>query len=143
MIEVIRPTSLSTQALWPVLSDVRNWADWLPTVDASRALEPDRPDEVGASYVLAQPRLPRATWTITDWEPGSSFTWESRSPGVTSTGTHELVPGPGGTTIRLGVTWTGPLAGLIRRLLGARTLAYVTREAEALEATARARWLDA
>ncbi len=39
----------------------------------------------------------------------------------------------------LGLDWDGPLAGLVRRFLGRRTLDYVTREAEALEATARRR----
>lgn len=141
-IEVTRVVALPADALWPVMSDVRRWAVWLPTVDASRAVDPERPDEVGAAYVLDQPGLPRATWTITEWHPGTSFTWESRSPGVTSTGFHELrsgPEGPGSTTVRLAVHWQGPLAGAVRLLLGRRSTAYVTREAEALEATARAR----
>ncbi len=139
MIEVTRPTPLAAEALWPVLGDVRRWADWLPTVDAVRPLEPDRPEEVGASYVLHQPGLPRATWTITDWRPGTAFTWVSRSPGIVSTGRHELVRGPDGTTIGLSLDWTGPLAGVVGLLLGGRSRAYVAREAEALEATAGAR----
>ncbi|NHA68971.1 SRPBCC family protein [Phycicoccus flavus] len=143
MTEVTRPTDLPSDALWPVLADVRHWADWLTTVDAVRAVDPDRPDGVGASYAVDQPRLRRATWTVTAWEPGRGFTWESRSPGVTSTGSHELLAGPEGTTIRLALVWTGPLAGLVRRALGARARDYVTREAEALEATARARSTDA
>ncbi len=139
MIDVTRPTPFPADALWPVLGDVRRWADWLPTVDAVHPVEPDRPDEVGASYVVHQPGLPRATWTITDWRPGTAFTWESRSPGIVSTGRHELVPGPHGATIGLSLDWSGPLAGLVGLLLGRRSREYVTREAAALEATAGAR----
>ncbi|MGG5257710.1 SRPBCC family protein [Phycicoccus avicenniae] len=139
MIDVSRSTALPAEALWPVMSAVRDWGSWLPTVDSVTPTEPDRPDEVGASYVVVQPGLPKATWTVTDWRPGTSFTWESRGPGVRTTGTHELVPGPDGASIRLGITWSGPLAGLVRAVYGRRGLAYVTREAEALEATARER----
>lgn len=139
MIEVERGTRCPAEVLWPVLSDVRGWGSWLPTVHSVTAVDPGRPDEVGASYVVVQPGLPRATWTITRWRPGESFTWESRSPGVLSTGTHELRPGPDGASIRLGIEWTGPLAGVVRLLLAGRTRSYVTREAEALETTAAAR----
>lgn len=139
MIEVVRETRLPADALWPVLSDVRAWGSWLPTVRSVTPVEPGRPEEVGASYVVLQPGLPRATWTVTEWVPGRTFTWESRSPGVRSTGTHELLPGPDGTGIRLGIAWAGPFAGAVRLLLGRRTRQYVTREAEALEATATGR----
>lgn len=139
MIEVVRTTTLTPEALWPVLADVRGWPDWLPTVDAVQPVEPGRPEEVGASYVVEQPGLPRATWTVTAWEPGRSFTWESRSPGVVTTGRHVLEPTAAGTTVRLSITWTGPLAPLVRLLLGRRSRGYVTREAAALEATAGAR----
>ncbi|MBM6402509.1 SRPBCC family protein [Phycicoccus sonneratiae] len=139
MIDVSRTTPLPATTLWPLLSDVRRWGDWLPTVDSVTPVEPDRPDEVGASYVVVQPGLPRATWTITAWTPGRSFTWESRARGVRSTGTHDLVEGPDGTTIRLGIRWEGPLAGLVRWLVGRKAADYVTREAAALESTAAAR----
>ncbi len=140
MIEVTRHSTHSPDTLWPVMSGVRDWGSWLPTVDTVRPMEPARADEVGASYVVEQPGLPRATWTITEWDPERSFAWESRKPGVLSTGRHALVPdGDGGTSIRLSIEWTGPLAGVIGLLLGGRTRDYVTREAEALDRTAGAR----
>jgi hypothetical protein len=139
MNEVTRRTALPADALWPVISQVRDWWEWLPTVDAVRPVDPDRPEEVGASYVVEQPGLPTATWTITEWEPGRSFTWESRRPGILSTGRHVLEPlddaDEPGTTVRLSVEWTGPLAPLVRLLYGRVSRDYVTREAEALEAT--------
>lgn len=139
-VHVTHPTSVPVEALWPVMSGVRDWPSWLPTVDAVRPVEPERPDEVGASYVVDQPALPRATWTITVWEPGRSFTWEARQVGIRSIGTHVLTPSAdGGGTIELGLAWVGPLAPLVRRVFGRRGREYVRREAQALERTARER----
>ena len=139
MIEITRPTALPADVLWAVLSDLRGWPDWLPTVEAARPLDLARPDGPDAAYVLEQPGLPRATWTVTDWQPGRSFTWESRSPGIVSTGIHELLPGPDGTTIRLALVWTGLLARPLEWVIGAKSRDYVAREAAALEATAARR----
>ncbi|HET7760845.1 MAG TPA: SRPBCC family protein [Phycicoccus sp.] len=139
MIEVQRSTTLPAGVLWDVLSDLRGWPSWLPTVDTATPLDPARADGPGAAYVLEQPGLPRATWTVTDWQPGRSFTWESRSPGIRSTGIHELLPTDRGTTIRLALEWTGLLARPLEWVIGAKSRNYVTREAAALEATAAAR----
>lgn len=139
MIRVTRTSSAPAERLWAVLSDVRRWPEWLPTVDAVTPLQPNRPDEVGASYTVAQPGLPRAVWTITSVDEGRAFTWESASPGIRSVGTHELHPGSDGTTtIDLGIAWSGPLAPLLRMALGRKARDYVTREAAALDATASA-----
>ena len=78
MIDVTRESTAPVDRLWSTISDVRHWPQWLPTVDAVTPLDPDRPDEVGASYTVEQPGLPTAVWTITAWEEGRSFTWESR-----------------------------------------------------------------
>ncbi len=139
MIDVTRESTAPVDRLWSTISDVRQWPQWLPTVDAVTPLDPARADEVGASYTVEQPGLPKAVWTITDWQEGSSFTWESTKPGIRSVGTHTLRPnGDGSTTIELGIAWSGPLAALVRLLLGRKSLDYVTREAAALDATAGA-----
>jgi uncharacterized protein YndB with AHSA1/START domain len=138
MIRVTRESSAPPDRLWSVMSDVRRWAHWLPTVDAVTPLEPDRPDDVGASYTVDQPGLPTAVWTVTERDDGRSFTWESARPGIRTVGTHTLTPAASGTTtIELGIEWSGALAPLVRVALGRRSLRYVTREAEALDATAR------
>ena len=140
MITATQSSSAPLDRLWSVMSDVRRWPDWLPTVDAVTPHEPSRPDEVGATYTVEQPGLPRADWTITAIEDGRSFTWESAQPGIRTVGTHELHPGPDGTTtIDLAIDWTGPLAPLLRLVVGRKARDYVTREAAALDATASAR----
>lgn len=137
-VEITRIVDATPAELWPILSDVLRWPEWLPTVTAVTT-DPagGRPGttRVGAAYRVTQPRLGTASWEITDWRPDAGFTWVSRRPGVTTTGTHELRPVDGGTEVRLGIAWVGPLAGLTRALLGGMTRDYVTREAAALAAT--------
>jgi uncharacterized membrane protein len=137
MIEIKHESHAPADRLWSLMSDVRRWPEWMPTVDAVTPLEPDRADEVGARYTVAQPRLPRAEWTITAIEPGRSFTWESVAPGLRSVGTHELRQGADGTTtIVLGFTWSGLVAPLLRAAFGHQARRYVVSEAEALDRTA-------
>lgn len=139
MIRVTRESSAAADRLWAVMSDVRRWGDWLPTVDGVTPLEPDRPEQVGASYTVEQPGLPTAVWTITEWQEGRAFTWESGRSGIRTVGTHTLTPtGEGRMTIELGIRWSGVLAPLVRLALSRKSLDYVTQEAEALDRTAAA-----
>ena len=135
MIDVTRQSTAPADRLWAVLSDVRRWPQWLPTVDAVTPLEPDRPDEVGASYTVEQPGLPRAVWTMTAIEPGRSFTWESARPGIRTVGTHTLTPADWQHHHRAGASqWSGVLAPLIRLRSGAR--AWTTSPARRRHSTA-------
>lgn len=137
---VTRSSAAPRSALWATVSDLDHWADWLPTVTSSDPVRSGTVPGLGAAYVLIQPGLAKATWTVTDWRPGEGFTWVSKKPGVTTTGRHELRARPDGSTeIELGVDWSGPLAPLVRALFGRRTKSYVEREAAALDATARDR----
>lgn len=139
MIEVTRTTGASPERLWTLMSEVRGWPRWMPTVDAVTPQEPGRPDEVGARYAVEQPRLARAVWTITAIDEGRSFTWESSVPGLRSVAAHELRRGADGTTtIVLRLTWSGLLAPIVRRTMGRRALDYITQEAASLEAAAGA-----
>jgi len=132
---VITSSTISDPGLaWRALSGVRAWPDWLPTVTAVLPEVPDAPDGTGAAYRVEQPRLGAARWEITDWRDGEGFTWVSRRPGVATTGTHELIEVPGGVQARLGISWTGPLAWLVRAAYAGLTRRYVETEAAAIVA---------
>ncbi|HEX7745925.1 MAG TPA: SRPBCC family protein [Micromonosporaceae bacterium] len=120
-------------AVWKVLLDVERWPDWTPTVTSARWLDPGgmRP---GARVRLTQPKLGTAVWTVTDVQPGRSFVWIRRSPGVATLGDHVLTDGPGGTSVTLGIEHSGPLAGLARLLTDRLTRRYVETEAHSLKA---------
>jgi hypothetical protein len=126
-------TAADPGRVWAVLADLDAWPEWLSTVDTLEREDPEKPHGVGAAYLLKQPRLPRARWVVTHWEPGKGFTWVSSAPGVTTTATHELTPtSEGGTEIDLEIAWSGPLAGLLGLLLGRLTRRYVDTEAASL-----------
>lgn len=135
--EVIRDTDLPAEPLWTALADIRSWPQWLDTMDAVVPVEPDRPEGLGAAYLVRQPRLPENTWLITDWRPGRGFTWEARRPGIRTTAEHSLEPTESGTRIRLTLDFSGPLAVPTRLTVGRLSQEYVDREAAALEARAR------
>jgi hypothetical protein len=133
-------TTAAVTTTWAILSDLPRWPDWLATVTSAVPVDPQRVSGTGATYVLRQPWLPPARWTVTEWLPGSGFTWESRTPGVRTVGRHALEPtGDGGTTITLGIEWIGPLSWLARLLYRRLTAGNLRIEAAALARTAQAR----
>lgn len=75
------------ERVWAVVVDVERWPERIPTVDAVERLDAG-PLAVGSRTRLQQPRLPTAVWTVTELADGSSYTWESSSPGVTSDVPH-------------------------------------------------------
>jgi hypothetical protein len=138
-IQVISSTIPDPARAWRALSEVRSWPDWLPTVTEVVPEDPSAPEATGAAYRVVQPRLGGARWEITDWRPGVGFTWVSRRPGVTTTGTHELVAVEGGVQAHLGIRWSGPGAWLVRAAYGGLTRRYVASEAAALVARCQGR----
>ena len=89
---------------------------------------------MGSRTRVRQPRLPKATWAVTELVPGRRFTWEATGPGLRTIGRHEVAPDAGGSTVTLSIEQTGPLA-LVAALAWRRlTQRYVELEAESLDA---------
>jgi hypothetical protein len=85
---------------------------------------------VGSRFDVEQPGLPRSTYEISVWRPGSGFTWVASAPGVRTAAGHELSAENGRTRLTLSVAWSGPLAGLVRLFLGAKVQRMVEQEAD-------------
>ncbi len=130
----------TTDTVWSLISDVRHWPQLLPaTVTSVTPLDPARPEEVGARYVMVQPKLPRATWELTEWAPEQRFTWRSTTLGVTTTGSHVVEALADGTSrATLAIDWSGPLAALVRLAYGKLTQRYVDIEGGNLKERAEA-----
>ena len=94
------------ERVWAVVVDVERWPERIPTVDAIERLDAG-PLAVGSRTRLQQPRLPTAVWTVTELADGSSYTWESSSPGVTITATHVVEPHPAGSRLTLALRSRG------------------------------------
>lgn len=123
------------EQVWAVITDVERWPERIPTVEAVERLDPG-PLVAGSRTRLQQPRLPTAVWTVTEMTDGSSFTWESRSPGVTVTAGHVVEPHPEGSRLTLAVTVSGLLSGVGWLMTRSLTKQYVETEAESIRRVA-------
>ena len=121
--------------VWAALVDVDRWPERIPTVDAVERLD-EGPLVVGSRTRLQQPRLPTAVWTVTELTKGSSYTWESRSPGVIVTASHVVGPHAVGSRLTLAVTVSGPLSWVGWLMTRSLTRRYVETEAASIRTTA-------
>lgn len=129
MITVSSSVAGSPEGLWSLVGDVEGWGELLPTVTSVRRVDDDGAIGVGSRFEVRQPGLPKAVYEVTGWEPGRAFTWVARSLGVATTASHEVVPEGDGARLDLTLRWSGPLAGLIRLLVGAKARGMVKSEA--------------
>jgi hypothetical protein len=115
--------------IWATLVDVERWSEWTRTIEKIERLDHGA-FGIGSRARVHQPRIPVAVWTVTEFEPGRSFTWVSETVGIRSVATHRLEPrGDGMVTLTLGFAQTGWLA----RLVGSRA-EKIAREYLAIEA---------
>jgi uncharacterized protein YndB with AHSA1/START domain len=117
--------------VWAVVEDVESWPRWTPSMSSVRRTV-EGALRVGERVRVRQPRLPPAVWTVTLVEPGRSFSWSSRVPGLHSAAEHEVRPEAGGCTLVLRFTQSGPLAPLAWPLMERTVRRYVDLEAEGL-----------
>ncbi len=118
--------------VWPTLSDITKWPEWTPTVKKVYSLD-ETAVGVGSRFKLYQPKLLPADWSITNWEPGVGFEWESKVPGVVTTASHQLKITDSGVEIQLIIEFSGPLGGLIGRITDELTKEYFSLEAAGLK----------
>ena len=123
------------ERVWAVVVDVERWPDRIPTVDAVERLDPG-PLDVGSRTRLRQPRLPEGVWTVTELVDGSSYTWESSSPGVTVTAAHVVETHPDGSRLTLSVKVSGALSGVGWLMTRKLTKRYVETEAASIKTAA-------
>ncbi|KPM56169.1 polyketide cyclase [Frankia sp. R43] len=121
--------------VWAVMRDVERWPTWTPTMTAVEAVDaPGGELREGGRVRIQQPRLPVATWTVTDLLPGAGFTWTSRATGMITVADHRITSDPNGgpVTVRLSLRQSGPLAPVVALLMGRLVRRYVDTEAQGL-----------
>src|SRR5262245_10099064 len=111
LFETTRHIDAPTQPVWEVLFDVARWPEWTPTIDSVKRLD-DRPFRVGSRAEIRQPKLPKASWEVTEVIDGRRFTWEAKGPGVKTIARHEVVPDAEGSKVTLSIELTGPMGGV-------------------------------
>jgi uncharacterized membrane protein len=115
--------------VWQVLIDVEHWPELTASMTSVRGLDGTRP-ALGARFDVRQPKLRKAVWTVTQFDEGTSFVWESHAPGVVSRGTHLLEPDGDSTRLTLTIDQSGVLAWPIGLLAGGTVRRYLTLEAQ-------------
>ncbi|MFC3890366.1 SRPBCC family protein [Lentzea rhizosphaerae] len=123
------------ERVWEVVADVERWPERIPTVDEVERLDAG-PLAVGSRTRLRQPRLPEAVWTVTELTDGRSYTWESKSRGVTVVAAHLVEPHPEGSRLTLSLTVSGAMAGLGWLMTRKMTQQYVETEAASIKKAA-------
>lgn len=121
---------------WRLLSTVGEWPRWLPTVQSVEALDGEAL-RVGARFHIQQPSLRPATWSVTSLDPGASFTWEARAPGLLMRAEHFVsARGAAACNVTLRFGFGGMLGRLVAARYGATAQRYLGIEAQALRAEA-------
>jgi uncharacterized membrane protein len=122
------------QLVWDVFSDVEHWPEWTSSVTSLVGL--DGPAlAVGKRFTIKQPGMSKLGWKVTEIDPGSSWTWVQRSPGVNVTARHYVSAQPGGgTLVRQQLDQRGALGALVGRLMVKKTKRFLELEAHGLKA---------
>lgn len=132
-IERVIDIAAPRERVWATMADVERWPEWTASMTSVERLD-RTPFRVGSRVRVRQPRLPAAIWTVTALEPGRDFDWRSGTPGVTTVGGHRVdAAGDRASRVRLSLTWSGPLAPVVRLLLGNLSRRYVEMEAQGLK----------
>jgi uncharacterized membrane protein len=132
LFETSRHIDAPPDKVWEVMVDVARWPEWTPTID-SVELAHDGPLHVGSRAVVRQPKLPRATWEVTEVLDGRRFTWEAKGPGMSTVARHEVVPDRAGSKVTLSVEQKGPMGAVAALVWRRLTQRYVELEAECLD----------
>ncbi|HEY6497233.1 MAG TPA: SRPBCC family protein [Trebonia sp.] len=129
--------SASADEVYRLFTDVERWPEMTASMREVRRLD-SGPIGVGSEAVVRQPRLPPARWRVTELEPGRSFTWETTSAGVTTTGAHVVEQDGERAVITLTLRIHGPLAWPAGALMGGLARKYAGMELEGFRRTAEA-----
>jgi hypothetical protein len=123
----------SPQRVWEVMTDIDRWHEWTPSITRITRLR-NAPFAVGTRALSRQPKFPPAIWKITSIEPGKSFTWVSRVPGLRVVARHSVDAASAGARASLSVEIGGLLGGVWARMTRALTEKYLAFEAAGLKA---------
>jgi uncharacterized membrane protein len=122
------------QVVWDVFSDVEHWPEWTASVTSLSGRDGSAL-AVGRRFAIKQPGLQKLIWKVAEIEPGGSWTWATRSPGVNVIARHYVTALPGGRTlVRQELDQRGALGALVGRLTVKRTKRYLAMEARGLKA---------
>jgi uncharacterized membrane protein len=104
-------------AIWRLTIDVPNLPSLTPTMRAVERLD-DGPLRIGSRTRIKQPVQTPAVWTVTCFEPGSEFVWETRRLWMRMVGTHRVEDLGERCRNTLIIELTGPGSGVLGAIIG-------------------------
>jgi uncharacterized membrane protein len=132
--EATSEVAAPAERVFDVYADVEHWPDWTRSVTSVERLD-QGPLRTGSRARVRQPRLPVAVWEVTELEPGRSFTWVARGPGVVTTGRHLVSPtSDGASTVTAVLEQAGLLGPLVGLLTTRLTRRYLDLEVRGIKA---------
>jgi uncharacterized membrane protein len=124
--------SAPAQRVWEIFSDVERWPEWTDSITSVERLDAG-PFRVGSRARIRQPKLPVATWEVTELVEGESFTWVARGPGITTVAVHRVRAVDGGAEVSNAVEQRGPLGAVFGLLYRGLTMRYLNMELASLK----------
>lgn len=122
------------QLVWEVFTDVERWPEWTASVTSLVGLDGSALT-VGRRFAIKQPGMQKLVWQVTEIDPGTSWTWVQRSPGVLIAARHDVIARPGvGTVVSQRLDHRGVLGALVGRLMVKKTKRFLKLEAQGLKA---------
>jgi hypothetical protein len=118
--------------VWNVLADVASWPAWTESIlsveDVSEGF-----GQGGTATVHAR-GTPKSRYTVTAWEPGRGFDWETKARGARAIARHWIEgAGEGRSSVALTVEIPGPLAVLVKPFISRGIVANLETEAAGLK----------
>ncbi len=112
---VSRSTTASPEVVWRVWSDPNNWSRWNSGI---RNAEIEGAIANGRTGKMTTNRGSTHDVTFHDVTDGRGFSMSMAGPATTFTFVCEIVPDGNGSTISQSIAITGPLAFLVRPMMG-------------------------
>ena len=126
----------SSSVVWNFMKDVEAWPTWTPTVTTVIALDGSEL-VVNRCFEVSQPGLPKATFVVTEFVDGTSFTWQSKSGGVVSSAEHTVsVVDDSHCSVTLSFEMSGMGASLVWAVAKKKIESFVQTEAASLKSAA-------
>lgn len=127
-----RESSLSANALWERVRNVEEWPKRTSSVTSAH-IDNEGPLAIGSRIIINQPGAPEATWTVTEYVEGNSFTYEMRRSGLITTAHHVVeAEMPSGSSLTLIFSMQGRLAKVWGFLMGRKIRKFLELEATGL-----------